>query len=254
MIASLQEPRLHPNLKAIEMIQSEINAVEASDGALLIPAFALERTQELLHIIMHLKKTKKIKTETPVFLDSPMALQATEIYLNYVDMLNEHIQNDERTGGAFEFPGLHVTRKREDSEGIWDLPGAKIIIAGGGMMTGGRIVSHAAHYLSHPQNHLLIVGYQGEETLGRELMEGSKKVTINDVGVPVNASVKTTRAMSSHADQRQLIEWLGAIKDVKKVILTHGEDGPRTVLAEKITQELAIKEVAMPHLHDEITL
>jgi metallo-beta-lactamase family protein len=245
---------LHPNLKAMDMIQAEINAVESSGGALLIPAFALERTQELLHIIMHLKKTGKVKAQTPVFMDSPMALHATEIYLGYVDMLNEHIQNDERTSGAFEFPGLRVTRKREDSEGIWDTPGAKVIIAGGGMMTGGRIVSHAAHYLAHPQNRLLIVGYQGEETLGRELLEGETKVVINEVTIPVKAGVSSTRAMSSHADQRQLIEWLGAIKGVKKVILTHGEDGPRAGLAEKITQELQISDVAMPHLHDEIQL
>ncbi len=246
--------RLHPQDEPRDTILSEILAVEESGGSLLIPAFSLEKTQELLHIIMHLKKTGKIRSSTPVFLDSPMALKATEVYLGYVDFLNEHIQNDEKTTGAFEFPGLKVSRKREHSQAIAEYSGAKVIIAGGGMMTGGRIVGHAARCLPHPQNRLLIVGYQGEETLGRELSEGAKKVVINDETIPVNATVTTMRSMSSHADQAQLLSWLQAIEGVKSVVLTHGEDPAREVLAQEIRTQLGIQDVYLPQMNEEIVL
>src|SRR5690606_3314025 len=113
---------------------------------LLIPAFALERTQELLHIIMHLKAEGKIKTETPVFLDSPMAEKATDIYMNYPELFNEHIQNDFNQGSLFNFPGLELILRRAQSEALHRRKGPKVIIAGSGMMTGGRIVGHAARY------------------------------------------------------------------------------------------------------------
>src|SRR5260221_25348 len=127
-------------------------------------------------------------------------------------------------------------------------------MAGGGMMTGGRIVGHAARYLLIPSTRLLIVGYQGEGTLGRELLEGSKKVTIDGQDIEVKASVNDTQALSSHADQSQLISWLKNIKNVKKLFLTHGEDGSRTALAKKITEELEIKDITLPVLSQEVNM
>ncbi|HRN71324.1 MAG TPA: MBL fold metallo-hydrolase, partial [Candidatus Woesebacteria bacterium] len=244
--------RLHPEEDASAMLQKEINAIESSGGTLLIPAFALERTQELLHMIMHLKKEGKIKASTPVFLDSPMAQKATMVYADYPQLFNKHVVTDIENEGAFDFIGLEMIEKRSKSRGLHFHNGPQVIIAGSGMMTGGRIVSHAAYYLGNEKNRLLIVGYQGEETLGRALMEGKKQVEIEGVQVDIKASITTTHAMSSHADQQQLMDWLQHIQGVKKVILTHGEDQSRETLSQKITQELGISDVELPHLHEEI--
>ena len=120
------------------------------------------------------------------------------------------------------------------------------------MMSGGRIVGHAAHYLGNAKNRLLIVGYQGEETLGRELMEGVKEVEIDKKIVPVRASVNTTHAMSSHADQPRLIEWLSQINGVQKLFLTHGEDVPRTGLADKLKKDMGIADITLPTLNQKV--
>lgn len=245
---------VHPKSDPADAVQFEIKTIEDAGGTLLIPAFSLDRTQELLHMIMHLKKTGKIKDLTPVFMDSPMAQKATTIYENYPEIFNAHIQEDLRAGSPFEFPGLEVVGRRKESEAIYNDVGPKIIIAGSGMMTGGRILGHAAHYLPLASTRLLIVGYQGEGTLGRKLLEGKKEVTINGVKVLVKAAVNSTNAMSSHADQLQLMNWLKHIKNVKKVFLTHGEDGPRSTLAKKISEELGIGDVTLPVLNQEVDL
>lgn len=246
--------RLHPNEIPEDIIQNEINTVEKTGAPLLIPAFSLERTQELLHMIMHLKKDGKVSRTTPVYLDSPMGKKATEIYMKYSELFNDHAKGDVHLGSVFDFPGLNIVEGRSQSQGIRHQKGAKVIIAGSGMMMGGRILGHAAHYLPSNLTRLLIVGYQGEGTIGRALQEGATDITIEGKGVHVNATISDTQAMSSHADQNQLMDWLKHIKDVKKVVLTHGEDGPREELSKKINTELGIHDVLMPHLNEEITL
>jgi metallo-beta-lactamase family protein len=246
--------RLHPDEDPMDKVRSEINAVENSGGTLLIPAFSLQRTQELLHLILHLKRKELVRAATPVFLDAPMGNTATAIYTKYPEDFNDHIRGELSGNGPFEFPGLITIGHHGDRDQIRRYIGAKVIIAGSGMMTGGRIVGHAAHYLPMPSTRLLIVGYQGEETLGRELWEGNKNVIIDGHRVHVNASVSDTQAMSSHADQGQLLAWLKHIKNVKKVFLTHGDNGPRKALAEKITQETGIPDIQLPAMNQEISL
>lgn len=252
VIESTYGDRLHPNEDSLEALQSEINQIEASGGTLLIPSFSLERTQELLHLIMHLKKDNKISAQTPIYLDSPMAEKATVIYTHYPLEFNAHIEEDLKNGSPFEFPGLNIINDGRHSGELDRESLPKVIIAGGGMMTGGRIIGHAAHYLPMASTRLFIVGYQGEGTLGRELLEGSKKVTIEGVNVEVKANVNSTLGMSSHADENQLISWLAKIKSVKKIFITHGEDSSRETLAQKITADLGIKDVVLPELNQEI--
>lgn len=244
--------RLHPTGNPVDSIQKEINTIEKTGGTLLIPSFSLDRTQELMHIIMHLKKEGKVAKETPVYMDSPMAQKATTVYVNYPKLFNPHIQEDLKVGSLFNFPGLNVVQGRGGSEGLHSLPGSKVIIAGSGMMTGGRIVGHAAYYLPIESTRLLIVGYQGEGTLGRELFEGKKDVYIDGRNIKVNGTITDIQTLSSHADQQQLMDWLKHIKNVKKVFLTHGEDGPRTTLSQKITQDLDLKDITMPVLNQEV--
>lgn len=247
--------RLHPTLSAIDALQSEIHAIETagSDSTLLIPAFSLEKTQELLHMIMHLKKTGKILASTPIFLDSPMGEKATLIYMNYPRLFNAHIQEDLKLGNPFDFPGLQVIGGREESESIYHQNVPKVIMAGSGMMTGGRIIGHAAQYLPMSSTRLLIVGYQGEGTLGRQILDGKKQVSIQGQNVEVKATVSSTQAMSSHADQGQLMTWLKHIQNVKKVFLTHGEDAPREALKKKIGEEIDLADITLPTLNQEVS-
>lgn len=247
--------RLHPADDPMDILMSEINTIESSGGTLLIPAFSLQRTQRLMHMIMHLKKDSKVKRETPVYMDSPMGNTATHIYSRYPEDFNAHARSEFNGTTPFDFPGLRIVGKRKESLALDKDPQAKVIIAGSGMMTGGRILAHAEKYLSIPSTRLLIVGYQGIGTLGRELLERKHiRVKVDGIAVNVEATIRDTQSMSSHADQKQLLEWVRPIKRVQKICLTHGEDSPRQALSEKITQELGIADVIMPRLHDEVVL
>jgi metallo-beta-lactamase family protein len=245
--------RYHPNDNPMDAIESEINVIENKGGTLLIPSFSLEKTQELLYAIKRLKREGRVKPDTPVYLDSPMAEKATVVYLEQSSFLNEQVQDEIGRGIPFEFPGLTIIRDYKDSKDLQYRTG-QVIIAGSGMMVGGRIVNHAANFLPLDTTRLFIVGYQAEETLGRELLEGKKEVVIEGVTIFVKAQVNSTQAMSSHADTGQLLNWLKNINGVKKVFLTHGDDEERKVLAEKIASDLQISDVVLPLLNQEFTM
>lgn len=246
--------RLHQAENAVEALQSEINAVEVNGGTLLIPSFSLDRAQELLHMIMHLKKEGKVLKETPVILDSPMAEKATKIYVDYPKYFNPHIEAEYKLGEMFDFEGLEVTKDWRQSQALHTRPEPKVIIAGAGMMTGGRIVGHAMHYLPISSTRLMIVGYQGEGSLGRELLEGKTEVVIKGVKTLVNAKVNDTQGLSSHADQGQLLKWLQNIQGVKKLFLTHGDDHSRVGFKEKVETELGLKDITLPKLGQEVEI
>src|SRR5258706_833347 len=254
VMESTYRDRLHPKESPIEKIQSEINIIEETGGALLVPTFSLDRTQELLHVIMHLKKAGKIKNETPVYLDSPMAQKTTQAYVNYPKYFNSEIQADLKIGDVFNFPGLITIEKWQQIVKIHETEGPKVIIAGSGMMTGGRIRGHTAFYMPMPNSRLLIVGYQGEGSLGRQIIEGNKNVNIDGVTVNIKGAVSDTHGLSSHADQAQLIAWLKHIKGTKKVFLTHGDEEARVALSKKIVEELAIKEIELPIMNQEFEI
>lgn len=222
----------HPDEDASQIIQEEINAIETKPGTLLIPAFALERTQELLHIIHHLKKNGKIRPETKVFLDTPMGIDATAIYIDFKEFYNAELQS--HTDIPFNFEGAVVTSESKESKSIIHEPDPKVIIAGSGMMSGGRILRHATDFLPRASTRVLFVGYQSEETVGRKILEGAKNVRIEKQTVEVRAHIREIKTLSSHADQPRLINWLSHIKGVKKVFLTHGELPQQQALNEQI--------------------
>ncbi len=244
--------KTHPGEDAGELLGEEIKRAEQDGGTLLIPAFSLERTQEILHKIDHLKRTKVIKNETPVYMDSPMAIKATAVFEGFKDLYNKELADHAKTDDPFEFPGLVRVQHGWESKKIKDQIGAKVIIAGSGMMTGGRIIHHAIDFLGSDSNAVLFVGFQGEETLGRKIMDGEKKVWISGVEVEIKARVREIRAMSAHADQPRLLHWISQIKGVKTAILTHGEEIPRLTLAEKIKNEVEVRDVRLPKLGEEI--
>lgn len=244
--------KTHPVEDAEKLLGEEIVRVEQDDGTLLIPAFSLERTQEILHKIDHLKRNRVIKNETPIYMDSPMAIRATEVFEGFKDLYNKELTEHLKIDDPFEFPGLVRVQHGWESKKIKEQIGAKVIIAGSGMMTGGRIVHHAIDFLGGESNAILFVGYQGEETLGRRIMDGEKKIGIDGVEVEIKARVREIRAMSAHADQPKLLHWIGQVKGVKTVILTHGEEIPRLTLSEKIKNEMEVKDVRLPRLGEEI--
>jgi len=237
--------RAHPNENPKKLLLEHLNWAENSKGTLLIPSFAIQKTQSLLSLIKELKDEGAVAAKTTVYLDSPMAVHATEVYRRFSHLLNKK---------SFNFPGLKATTRSSQSRHIDQVSGPKIIIAGSGMMTGGRILNHAQKYLSRKNTRLLFVGYQAVETIGRALKEGAESIVVYDEDVKVNAEIKSIESMSSHADEPRLLEWLGHINNPSKVILTHGEDESRIKLASNIRRELAISEVILPKLDQEIDL
>jgi len=222
-----------------DVLTEEIQIIEQTNATLLIPAFSIERSQELLHMIDHLKKNNRVRKETLVFLDSALAIHVTRVYKHYRSLYNEELAQHALNDDPFSFPGLHMVERHSESRNIDRTPGPKVIIAGSGMMTGGRILRHAKRYLPHPTTRLLIVGYQAEGTLGRALLEGAQTVTIDNTSVPVRAHIRKSSGLSSHADQPKLLGWLSSIKGVSSVCLTHGENPQRTVFAEEIQKKMA---------------
>jgi metallo-beta-lactamase family protein len=217
-------------------------------GVLMIPAFALERTQILL-LEMHEMLEKHQIPQISIFIDSPLAIKLTTVYNRYRDYLKpdlaKHFTDMDQ---LFRFPGLRMTATVEDSKQINHAPNPKIIVAGSGMSHAGRILHHEMRYLPDPKSTLLIFGYQAEGSMGRRLLEGAKSVHIMGEEVRVRAHVKAIGAYSAHADQRQLMEWVKPLTGhVKKVFLVQGEGKAATVLANKITTELGISaEVPAP--------
>jgi len=212
-------------------------------GTIMIPAFSLERTQELLYVLNRLSEYDHTLPEMPIFLDSPLAIDATKVYEKYPEYYDLEAARLHALGDDFlEFKNLQSTYTREESKKINNVPSPKVIIAGSGMMNGGRIVHHAYRYLPDPASTLLIVGYQAEGTLGRRLYEGAEKVKIFGEEVKVRCTVKALGALSAHGDQKKLLKFVGSAQiKPKKVYCVHGELHATTELAHRIRDKFGIE-------------
>ncbi len=246
--------RNHPQEDIYQLLQEEINAVEKTRGTLLIPSFAVERTQDLLYIIKSLKQASRILTKTPVYLDSPLAIGATRVYRKYPLLFNPKFLESAKREDPFNFPYLEYVEKPKISREIRNKPGPKVIIAGSGMMDGGRIVRHAADYLEKQSTRLLFVGYQADDTLGREIKDGARKVYIDDRGVTIRATVSEISGLSAHADQRKLLEWLSHINGAERVFLVHGDDEARVALKTKIGEKYNGILIDLPQHNEDFSL
>lgn len=234
--------RLHDNdHDRISKLRSVIRRAATQKGTLLIPAFALERTQELLYELHSLVQQDSI-TSLPIFLDSPLAIAATQVYYRYVDYYDHDARLLHQSGAdLFKFPLLKVTASVDQSKAIAEIPGPKIIVAGSGMMEGGRMIHHAKRYLGEPSTILLFVGYQAQGSLGRRLYDGERRVKVDNRWVDVKAHVMAIDAYSSHADQRDLLDWLQAFKTPpSQVCLVHGEASQTTAFAKLIADSYTV--------------
>ncbi|MFH1657441.1 MAG: MBL fold metallo-hydrolase [bacterium] len=212
-------------------------------GVLMIPAFSLERTQELLYELNSLAESNQIP-KVPIFLDSPLAIKAVAIYKKHFTFFDEQAREKIKAGDdLFNFPGLEYTKKATESRRTNRVSPPKIIIAGSGMCTGGRMVYHLKLNLPNPKNRLLIISYQAEHTLGRQLLEGAKTVMIEGVKVPVRAKVSVLGSYSSHADQPKLLYWLKQINNPQpqKIFINHGEEKAGLMLKEGIKKRLELE-------------
>lgn len=248
--------RIHEDPKGrTAILQEAIQTTIETKSVLMIPSFSIERTQEVLYEMDQLM-AKTSQTQAPIFLDSPMAIRATEIYRHFKQFLK--FDADSIVGADndfFSFPNLKETMKTESSKAINDVPAPKIIIAGSGMMSGGRIMHHLMRYLPDPNSTLLIIGYQVPGTLGRRLYEGAKKVRIYGQEIAVRAKIKAVGAFSAHADQHKLTEWLQPEdgKMPEKIILVHGDPEAQEVFATHLRHKLRT-EVLVPEFLEEIEL
>jgi len=210
-------------------------------GTLIIPTFSLERTQELLYEINSLIENNIIP-QMPIFLDSPLSIKLTDVYLKYDKYFNETAKKIIATGDKlFTFPGLVETPDTEQSKGILMVPPPKIIIAGSGMSNGGRILHHEKNYLPNKNNTILLTGYQSVGTLGRLIHDGSKKVHIMGEEVTVRANVALISGYSGHKDSDHLVEFVqNTAKSLKKVFVVMGEPKSSMFLSQKLRDNLDV--------------
>jgi len=221
---------------------------------ILVPAFAVGRTQQILYHLDELFCAGKLKP-FPVFLDSPMAIEATKIYRRHPDLFDDEAKALRRAC-ALTRKQAHVepTPTAQDSMKLNDVPGPCLIMAGSGMCNAGRILHHLKHGLWQPNTVVVIVGYQGEGTLGRQLVDGAKSVRIFGEKIAVKATIRTLNGFSAHAGQSALLKWFGSLAPSKpRVVLTHGEDRGREPLAELIRRRHGVKPI-LPKQGDVIRL
>lgn len=230
-----------------------IHQVHSRKGVLLIPAFAVGRTQELLFMLAKLEDEKKIP-HLPVFVDSPMALKATEIYTKYKDDLKWNLVGDKliTSMDGTRFKGVESPAQ---SRALMHQSGAMIIISAAGMLTGGRILHHLKARLPHRANALLFVGFQAQGTKGRLLQNGIDKINIHHEEIKVEATIESLGGFSAHADSAEIVEWVkGFTKKPIQVFLNHGEKEPLRALKYRLQGEVGLMNIAIPFAGEEFTL
>lgn len=223
------------------LLERAIEDIVHRKGTLVIPVFSLERTQEILFEINSFVEHERVP-KVDMYLDSPLAIEVTEIYKRSKEFFNEGARKIIASGDdIFQFPQLFFTKSVEESKAINDAHVPKVILAGSGMMNGGRVIHHALRYLPDEKNMILFVGYQAAGTLGRVLQDGARKVTIYGNEVPVKAEIRTISGYSGHAGGDELVAFVEGIKDsVKKVFCVMGEPKAAMFLSQRLRDYLGI--------------
>ncbi len=225
-----------------EVIEQTIN----QGGVLMVPSFAMERTQEMLFELNDLVENNKIP-QVPVFMDSPLAIKLLGVYKEHPEYFNKEATYLIKSGDdIFHFPGLKLTPTSDESRAINEVPSPKVIIAGSGMSVGGRILHHEKRYLRDPKSTILFIGFQARGSLGRRILEGAPEVKIHGESVPVKCHIKAIGGYSAHADQPTLVNWVKKTAEggkLKKVFVVQGEEDSAMALAEKITEEVGVEAI-----------
>jgi metallo-beta-lactamase family protein len=223
-------------------------------GNVLIPSFAIERTQDMLFYLSRMYYQKGLPS-CSVFLDSPMAISVNEIMRRHPECFDEETaQLMARNHDPFSFPGLKLTKTPDQSRKINAINSHAIIIAGSGMCTGGRIKHHLKHNIWRKESSIIFVGYQAEGTLGRKIVDGDEVVKIFDESYRVRSKVYTIGGFSAHADRTILLDWLKHCEMPEHLFLIHGEDRALSSFEQEIKTQHIAKEIHVPNLHQGFSL
>ena len=233
--------------EAVEALVGAVSEVASDEGVLLVPAFAIGRTQELIWVLDDLVRDGRIP-RVPLYLDSPMASKATEVYASHPETYDEETMQLLRSGDSpLQYPGQQFTDSVEESKGIRHANRPIMVVASSGMLTGGRIMHHLKDFLPDPKCTLLFIGYQGEGTLGRHIADGATSARIDGEEVPVNCRVRSISGFSAHADQHELETWLGHFGGSnesgarpKTVFIVHGDPDAAEAFAARIRSDLQL--------------
>lgn len=222
-----------------QQIADVINSTKQAGGNIVVPSFALERSQELLYYVNELLKQDAIP-HIFVFLDSPMAAEIVQVFKHHRSLFDqEALELVRRYGCILEFPGLRVTATSEESKAINHISGTVMIIAGSGMCTGGRIKHHLVNNITRSESTIMFVGYQAVGTLGREIVDGASQVRILGQIYPVKARIVRIHGFSGHADKYELLGWLGHLDHPpRKVFVVHGEPDSTAAFARLLKQQM----------------
>ncbi len=255
LIESTYGDRVHQGPKDTKkMIAEVINSTRKAGGNIIVPSFALERSQELLYYINELLLENAIP-HLMVFLDSPMAARITKVFQRHSEFFDEEMTEFVRHNKSpFSFPGLKMTATSDESKAINHIRGTIIVIAGSGMCTGGRVKHHLVNNITNPQNTIMFVGYQAVGTLGRRIVNGEKEVRILGREYPVKAKIVRVNGFSAHADRDELFKWLSGLKNPpRKLFVVHGESKSANHFGDYVRQKTGWQ-VAVPAYRDEVVL
>ncbi|MEI9920157.1 MAG: MBL fold metallo-hydrolase [Bacteroidota bacterium] len=225
--------RVHPTASVLDQLADVIVETIQQKGNVLIPSFAVGRAQELMHLVNELKKQNRIP-DVPMYLDTPMGANATGILRKYPSW---HKLTVDECNSMFD--KVSIVSRFEETLEVIDTPGSKIVVAASGMLTGGRVLYYLEKYMENRKNTILLTGFQSEGTRGRALQNGATELKMHGSFYPVRAQVRTLGAMSGHADQSEMIQWLGQMSEPpKKLFLVHGENISRDAFRVKIEATL----------------
>ncbi len=244
--------RLHKQLQpSIDELYEAVSDTFQRGGNVIIPSFALERTQEILYALREGVESGQLPAAMQVFLDSPMAISATEIFQRHPECYDKKTGKLFRKGeDPFGFPGLHFTRETRDSMALNQIAAGAVIIAGSGMCTGGRVRHHLKHNLWRRDSSVIFVGFAARGTLARQIIDGAKQVRIYGEEIRVRAKIYTIGGFSAHADRDELLAWHRQIGNPDTTYLVHGEE---QVMA-SFAGQLKSRQVIMPKLHQSFSL
>jgi len=230
--------REHQSGDPATMLADIVNRVVTRGGSIVIPAFAIGRTQTFMFYLKQLEDQQRVP-EVPVYVDSPMALNATDLYLKHKEDHDLQFTRDEQNGGdPLNVKGFHLARTVEESKSINSVKTPCIIISASGMITGGRVLHHLANRLGDARNAVILGGFQAEGTRGRALQEGAKTLNLYGQEVPVKAEIVEMGQFSAHAGRSELLRWLGGLQATpKQVYLTHGEPAAAQSLQKAIADK-----------------
>lgn len=249
VLESTYGDRLHGDEDPMEKLAHIITHTAAKGGTVLIPSFAVGRAQTILYYLHQLKLQKRIPAEIPIFLDSPMAIDATALWQKHH---NEHRLSAKQCEEAFKI--AHYLRSPEESKELNGISLPSVIISASGMATGGRVLHHMKHLMGDPKNTILFTGYQAAGTRGAEMLQGKKEIKIHGYTYPVRAQVDNLNSLSAHADYEEILEWLSRfVKPPREVFLTHGEPKAALALKARIEERFGWK-VTIPEYMDCVEL